>query len=278
MPVHVSHHLQLRKSRIEWCKSGWPTSKPDLAGIRRQMERAEPFLFTALPAVEDQEEIRASVEAMQAADVWRLPYPVCTFEFRALLALKDVPEGVAAITQQRPEGEVFIAVLDESAAPHFVTEFFLRASDRAWIACMVDGDIRRTEPDHEPMHLSDGKATSTVTDMVHSCLVLLHTRGIERERWIGDQRVKPHLIGRNEPRNAYTRVMVREAAERQGDSHTSGDTRHRVRLHLRRGHTRQQHHGRGRTLTKAIWIEPTLVGYREEGEVRHAAYIQEGRS
>ncbi|MHC1767357.1 MAG: hypothetical protein AB9869_24280 [Verrucomicrobiia bacterium] len=37
------------------------------------------------------------------------------------------------------------------------------------------------------------------------------------------------------------------------------------RLHWRRGHLRNQSHGEGRLLRKLIWLEPTLVGFQEEG-------------
>ena len=50
--------------------------------------------------------------------------------------------------------------------------------------------------------------------------------------------------------------------------------RKRVRLHLRRGHARTQRYGQGRKKTKQIWIEPTLVGYEEEGKITQTYEVQ----
>jgi len=42
------------------------------------------------------------------------------------------------------------------------------------------------------------------------------------------------------------------------------------RLHWRRGHIRHQCHGKGRLLTKVIWIEPCIVGAKES---EHAGQV-----
>jgi hypothetical protein len=129
----------------------------------------------------------------------------------------------------------------------------LRLSDKGVVEVVINGTA----------------SGDSIPAICSTCLVMLATRGIRRERWIGMKQV---LIGRKEPSDAYTRVMVAEASSSQGHGVTSAGERHKVRLHLRCGHTRKQPHGPGRRFTRVIFIEPTLVGYVEEGTVHHNYY------
>jgi hypothetical protein len=276
-----SHLAQLRK----FLERGKLKHHPDyragveMADMLKVLNDTEHFVFTAVPVID--EEIIASAEAMVQAGVWRLPYPICTFEFSARLTLqqKITFNGdtfrIITLCRTHPDGE-----------PDIVAAF-VRAKDGHWIRMIWgypqdDGTIsyrvrpRRIEQTAEPVidgtidvHLTTeaGEATD-IMNVVASCLVMLRTRGIRREKWCGN---KPILLNRPEPANAYTRVMVAEAAE-AGHGHTVDGVRYRVRLHLRRGHQRNQPHGPGRRYTRQIWIEPCLVGYEDEGRITHEHY------
>ena len=261
------HLQQLRKARII-SFTGDETrvfAKRGMDNVHHALDKAEHFLFTAVP--EADEEINASVEAMKAAGVWRLPYPVTTFEFTAAL----VPYGMkskAGIdlkkisrTDMRISVIVLVAmeecesgegVMTEMASVGYVRWIFSRhASNKAeWLS--MGPELEHAE----------------VQRIFNALMVTLHTRGIKRERWSGDHKLLKH---RPEPANAYTRVLVREATDAGHGTSVAGDA-YRVRLHLRRGHQRHQPYGKGRALTKLIWIEPCLVGYAEEGEIEHEEY------
>jgi hypothetical protein len=231
------HKMQLRKAHID-ARNGKPPR--DLAQIHRDLDRAEHFMFTATPD-DDDAEIAASIEAMKATGAWRLPYPICSFEFRAEITVNGRPEI-------KPQPEWFIVLLVEGE-PDFIRHTFVRASSHAW--CLAD----------EPSSRHDAAR------IVGACLVALCTRGIRRDRWIANRQAAP---GRPEPRGiAYTKVHIQEALA--GGNATMTERR-RVRLHLRRGHTRQQPYGPGRQQIRLIFIEPCLVGYADDGEIHHTQY------
>lgn len=63
----------------------------------------------------------------------------------------------------------------------------------------------------------------------------------------------------------YTRLYIGSVEDRDGNSHAySGRT---MRVHLRAGHTRNQHYGKGNAMTKLVFIQPTLVNYNPGDEV-----------
>lgn len=265
-PTQTSHLAQLRKANVECVE------KADKAEIDRLLAKTEHFVFTALPAADD--EIRASAKAMEEADVWHLPYPVCTFEFDA---------GLTLAKQTVFQGDLFrfiVLCVEKNGTPH-IEHTLIRSTKNGhrWIACkFYRGDEEGVpliaghagDPTMVEVDVNAGVHHGDIVDTISVCLVTLATRGIRRERWIGDKKV---LVGRKEPRDAYTRVMIAETIEAgQGTHETAPGERHKVRLHLRRGHIRNQPHGPGRRFTRRIWIEPMLIGYAEEGTIHHDHY------
>lgn len=294
--TQTSHLAQLRKSPYAINQ----TDKAVSADIKTGLERTEHFLFTAVPDHDD--DVAKSIAAMQEADVWRLPYPVCTFEYRAQLHVYD-NAPLDRKVKHAIGGEAFdcisLCVERADGSPGIIATFIKidPANKRSWTAiyhAATDGDPARDVDDiggttADPagvdpavfdayragkragsmsvVGLESGTAAS-VGQIVSACLVALATRGIRRERWIGDKKV---LLGRTEPENAYTRVMIAEAATGEG-GHAMPGERHKVRLHMRAGHIRNQPHGPGRRYTRAIYIAPMLVGYEEEGTITHEHY------
>ena len=96
-------------------------------------------------------------------------------------------------------------------------------------------------------------------------MVLYYTKGVKHEKGI----LKPKLKGkpRRIAKNKVTILRVREPTDRVGTPLEHGRTR--PRLHLRSGHRRTQHYGPNNSLTKEIFIEPTMVGYEEDGTITH---------
>jgi hypothetical protein len=281
-PTEVSHLQQLRKAKIDYPKEDAYQQPRIAAQVRELLDKTEHFVFTSIP--DDSEDIHASAQAMDEAGVWRLPYPVCTFEFSAVLTLGDDPAFGGT-----PFRIICILEEDKDTKAPWLAYTFIRAhpTGKTWVAIQhlpVDVPAALSEEERADyvrgfhsgsnvavsLRLIDGdhEMEAPIQSILSTCMVMLATRGIRRERWVGDKKV---LIGRKEPSNTYTRVMVAEASEAQGHKSSPGE-RYRVRLHLRRGHTRQQPHGPGRRFTRAIWIEPMLVGYAEEGTVHHDHY------
>lgn len=208
------------------------------------LDKAEHFLFTGLPDPESPD-VLESVKCMREAGVLRLPYPVCTLEISNFYLWC---EGADIPPIDKPT--VFLVLgLDPLDCIMFV-----RMQPKRWVA--VDIAERKFAP--EPFSV-----------LINACIVSLATKGIRKERWVGDRKLQPGKIA---PRGiSYTKVLVREASEQQGHRGEAGD-HHRVRLHLRRGHLRNQPYGPGRGQTKLVFIEPMLVGYEEAGMVSHTSY------
>ena len=99
-------------------------------------------------------------------------------------------------------------------------------------------------------------------DIMNAMIVLSQTNGVQVEA-----RSTLHKPGKRRDAPEYSYHVLRIPGVGEGGSGITIGERKRVRLHLRRGHKRTQHHGRGNKQVKNIWIEPTLVGYQEEGEV-----------
>lgn len=233
------HLNQLRKSKLLFGTNARRVQ------LRDSLDRAQHFYFTALPSLQS-EDVKASAAAMHEAGVWRLPFPVCSFEVEGL-TFRDSTQNttlslptVTLVSNLEPlEGAMFSKVRE------------------GW------GIVEFSE---------QSVAGQSFADLIEDCIVTLSTKGIRRERWAGDRKLSP---GRHEPRGiTYTRVLVREAAVSSGSTERDASgQRCRVRLHLRRGHTREQRHGSGLTQIKTVFIEPTLVGYSEEGAVMHEGYV-----
>ena len=100
--------------------------------------------------------------------------------------------------------------------------------------------------------------------------VLLSTIGASRE-WVRTGPAKTKA--RNQPEDGFT--IVRAYEPQGGTGAPLEGTRHRPRLHMRRGHLRTQRHGRGRKKTKVIWIQPCLVGHEEDGRIHHEYEVDE---
>lgn len=289
--TEVSHLAQLRKM-----KTFDLLDRKFEQFVLRLLQESEHFVFTAVPDPQDPE-IKASEHAMQEASVWHLPHRICTFEFTATLSVgyNDPQQRIAA---QIDGVRMIVLCVEDEGEPRIVAHFMrVNPATHNW-ACVhfsrmeEDGTLPDPQPgetkvdigvfpmrhDVVPLgaltvngktkHLDTTETSSAVSAIASAMLVMLATRGVKRERWIGNQKC---LVGRREPANAYTRVMIAETLASGHASPVSGD-RHKVRLHMRRGHTRNQPHGPGRQYVRQIWIEPCLVGYEEEGRITHDHY------
>lgn len=237
--------------------------------VKRALDKAEHFMFTAIPDAD--KEVDASVQAMKEAGVWKLPYSTCTFEFVGSL----IPTGVKSNKDNELKlfgdepGRVIILVAVEQAENR--NGELVNMADTGYVRWIF---TRHLYNKNEWLDLGAELPHTEVQRVFNAMLVTLHTRGVKRERWSGERKVLPN---RPEPANAYTRVMIREAVAGGQGTAVAGD-RHRVRLHLRRGHIRNQPYGAGRKSTRPQWIEPMLVGYDDEGVVEHETYMVKGRS
>ena len=99
-------------------------------------------------------------------------------------------------------------------------------------------------------------------------MLLLNTRGVEKEV------VKCERLNRSRARQGHrpvpdhTVIRIGHVYDRSGHATSvGGGGREPMPVHWRRGHTRLQRIGHGRTQTKLVYIEPCLVNYIEGEDV-----------
>ena len=119
---------------------------------------------------------------------------------------------------------------------------------------------------------SERVIAQTVIARMMTLIVLLRTQGVVKQfvPWV-KKRSKRAAKVRHQAELGYTRVKIPTTngpATSKG-SRNYPDERRRPRLHLRRGHTKMVPYGPGRELRRETWIEPTLVGYKDDGEIVH---------
>src|SRR5262245_42279619 len=92
-------------------------------------------------------------------------------------------------------------------------------------------------------------------DVAAITLILALATTNVRKKTVGNKRARLG-IGKAEHKqySQITYLSLPEAAT--GAKHRSGDERAAVRMHLRRGHPRHQHFGKGNAQVKRIWIAP----------------------
>jgi hypothetical protein len=226
------------------------------------------------------EEVNASARAMSEMDLFRLPHKMCfteTFFAFAGPQNKFMKGRCSIITSEMPEiskerypdccfiSEVVVNLpaVDGKHGFRFSPGWFahgLREEDAQFVPLAGPaGQIELIPGGLEVCQKTAGVCSHSIATLI----VLLETKGAEKE-FVPTEKI--NLISRDQPVNGYT--IVRNYRSRDSSGRQI-EERKRVRLHLRRGHVRTQHWGRNNKYTKKIWIEPTLVGYEEEGKIEH---------
>lgn len=226
------------------------------------------------------DEILASAAAMDEAGVFRSPAHLVYIETNSVIG------GELAVTPERHSRVGFLidSIGQENEAipncPCIIAAFLKDSSwpTNAWLIIPSSRPLGLHAMDQTIfvppwLELTDRQKNETHRAMMSmgefchtSLIVLLATRGIETE--YVPHRKKMDLKHRAEPVDGYTIVHVHRAMQRQHQGGVAGE-RHRVRLHMRAGHGRKQRYGPRLVHMRRIWIEPTLIGYEEEGRIDH---------
>ena len=120
--------------------------------------------------------------------------------------------------------------------------------------------------------------TRRLMQIMDTFIVLMNTRNVEMRtvkpsckmnrtrRKKGKILLKPYAVV-DIPYAYSDGQSVRSAAVEPGRQRQS------PRMHLRRGHIRTQHYGKGMEQTKRIWIKPVLVNSTADAEIRHDYHV-----
>lgn len=281
MTMHLNRIVRaIEKKRITnlFLDDRLEASNKLLGAIRVSLEHAQKFILDA-DGIE-QDEIDASAEAMEEMGLFNLPFGVCYMEFVARLQNVKYPNNLMTcrfclmttkISQEMAEWDPLAGTQLFTTIVLNFPEVDGKSRFRMLPGYMIHGAGKQFRfhnmvDDKKISESIEGFASEvgpTIADAVRTLIVLLETKGVKKE-FIPTEKI--NLISRNEPVAGYT--IVRNYAPRDSQGQRI-EERKRVRLHLRRGHIRRQRWGRDRKFEKKIWIEPTLVGYEEEGRIEH---------
>lgn len=258
--------------------------------------QAENFVLDREVDLRETTEVVASIQALAACGLLRLPAPVCYFEMPHFTRVQDSKTGevydfadhLCAIAVETQDNITVYPAIHSgwsrilSSGQHFGVAphtGVLNPTSDPLVSFNFD-DIFLTEnpqwPDGQPMFDNFKQVVEgTRGNMVHSVLMVMFSIVMMNTRWVEKRPVSKGLSrllkSRGKPSNGHIVICIQRHGRAVRDASTAGipEEHLKVRLHLRRGHKRDQPYGQGRQLTKAIWIEPTLVGYAEEGVVLH---------
>lgn len=232
----------------------WAASRAQLVAM------AQKFVVDVEMSSKDLMEAAENCEPMRELDLLHLPHCICLFEFAA--TNYGIARFQGDIDSPGASNPLVVMALEHESG--FKIDAFARNTELGarWFSQGIE--------EHLDLATGEVKAVSYGGDtanypgslvMAMAALSMLHSDGVERVEH-GECKLK----SRGRPIDGHT---VIRAYEPTGNAGTSVECRHRVRMHLRRGHIRRQRFGRGLKCERKVWIKPVLVGYREEGTIEH---------
>jgi hypothetical protein len=195
------------------------------------------------------EDVHRSISAMIEAGMARLPFQKMLVEF-------DAENGVRRFTILRENEGQDGFTADLMAFSRGVLTVSQRRVSVDLTGTGIGVRFHATEIDG----LAAGFAVAIA-------LMMLNTQGIEREA------IVPRALNKSREARGlpsvprHTIVRIGTIVDALGREHAYSGVRH-MPLHLRAGHARRQHFGRGRSEIKWVYIPPTLVNFKPGDELR----------
>lgn len=102
--------------------------------------------------------------------------------------------------------------------------------------------------------------------VVELALLFKHVKGLAHTVEPAPEKLNKHRKAKGKPPiKEFTSVYIGRVEDKDGKSHAyTGRT---MPVHMRAGHTRQQHYGKGNALVKTVYIQPVLVNFKQGDEV-----------
>ncbi len=236
------------------------------------------------------EEVDKTIQVMKEHNIIRLPYPsiyieiVCRFN-NDIVYEAPLHNHKAFVSKEDQCKATRIGILAWETISGIEYECCMSpifSYEKSWKRAALCPGSYKFNPDHI-MRIQDnpkGYPTSkAANDIIKWFLFLMSAKGTSRIKYAAPEQLnKSRIRNRELPIDGYTKVLLPGFYKRQQEAKLKGATiseRMAVRLHWRCGHERSQHYGLGSSLIKKIFIEPTLVGYEEEGTIYHLQYGQE---
>lgn len=266
------------------------------------------YLEGSLLEVMGRDDVVSSLKAMHEAKVMKLPFPVCLVEFdvrrdgqpcREMVVLSERGEGM-----RLPQEEVFhpyrANLLRVKRIPG-EEDLLVLSPSTLFLAFVDDAELHDglggrgfgthwfTTPAgyvHEESHRQQVKAlretnesdVRTADTALSAIVLLMNTRGVEKVV------VEPTRLNRSRERSGKTpvprhtvirigHVYAKDGTSQRVDPETGKLGRKPVRVHWRKGHTRNVRVGKGRVDTRLVYVDPVLVNYVGGDEPTYSARV-----
>lgn len=188
-----------------------------------------------------------SIRAMIEAGVARLPYERVLLEFEA-------EPGCRRFVHLAEQGS---AIRAETAALY--RRRMATVSEHSATVAVTKNELRLETA-------TAGNDGSAITLAVAMALLLLNTRGIERDVISPERLNKARRATGKPPIPSHTVLRIGTVYDRDGREVGDGHRR-AMRVHMRAGHARNQACGPNRVDRHVVYIPPVLVNYRPGDEV-----------
>lgn len=224
------------------------------------------FVFTAEIAelLSNGDAAHKSLEAMIAAGVAHLPYPVMLVQYPCGPAVTCI-----AAVSEHDDGE-FRATsyfIDDANKAYSIPQAAVTFKFAAGYKITADSTIKVWV--HAAGSNLDRQAQNAYANhaviAVRLGILMSHIAGLEREHVPAPEKLNKQREKKGKPAiKGYSYIHVAKVYDRDGTAHARTGTGRHMPIHMRAGHVRTQHFGKGNEETKLIWIKPVLVNYKPE--------------
>jgi len=219
------------------------------------------------------QDAKKAIDAVVEAEICKLPFNPMIVEFQmtekwyycVLLSEKDdtfsstvITNHVSGFTQMATMERLTASMLQgvTQVEPAEICE--LRELTSQLILTMGVEAVNAHEKLHRGISHLDTYASLTA---VYLSILMLNTRGIEKERIVPSEKLqKARLKRRKAPLPSYTNVRIGTIYDRNNAAIKIGSSG-KMSVHWRAGHVRNQVCGTNREDRKLIYIQPVLVNY-----------------
>lgn len=237
------------KVYTKWHRVNWSVIDPKIYAI---MDRAAKYhVEDDVVSIMGREDTVKSINALIDCNLLRLPYDPIVIEFAA------TPEFRRFVLLQQ-KGEEFLA-----------HSFFIRNSDESFYEASQDATVTVGREQMQVMGVTNNQDGNAIGCACAMALLFLNVKGIDKEV------VTPAGLNRNREKRGLpsiptvTTIRIGTVYDRDGKAVRldGGASGRKVRVHLRAGHTRNQHYGPENSLIKIVYIAPVLVNYNPGDEM-----------
>lgn len=191
-----------------------------------------------------------SIQAMVEAGICKLPFSPIVMEFSATENFRWF-----ILLEERGKEEFGFDVMCQCVYLHIPSNTTMYSTRDAEL--FMDGVGFAVN------NVSNKQDAHAAVAAVSMCLLLLNTKGIEKEIIYPEKLNKSRVKSGKPSIPKVTTLRIGTVYDREGRKVALGSSG-KMRVHMRSAYARRQHHGPNNSLVKMVYIPPCLVNYHPE--------------